>query len=213
MNKSIVLASLILANASLMATETKWFVGLDMSKVKSSVKEKVSGTVAVTYNGAAYLNASGTLEDTTNVDDSAPGIKVGMILNDVNRISLHYTKYDFDYNSELTKYMLSYDYLFSPISGFSPYLGAHLAQAKLNAYDGFAKDSGQIYGVQAGILYGITSNLEFEAGIALSQTNINPTLGLSATYTSGPWTATGTGQYTMDINNMTTMFAGFNYKF
>ena len=205
MKKSLLLASLLLTigATSSVAMDTQWFVGSDVSRVDTTVKETVSGVA--TINGVAYA-ASGSAS--TDVDDTALGIKVGAIVDKMHRASLHYTKYEFDYESNIDKLTLSYDYLFETNSKFTPFVGAHIGYGKVSAYD-LVSDSGAIYGAQAGVIYDAGNNFEIEAGVTLSATSISPSTSTSFSDA----TVSFTGNYNMDIDNITTMYFGVNYKF
>jgi hypothetical protein len=204
MKKSLLLASLLAIGAtSAVAMDTQWFVGLDASKVQTTVDETISGSA--TINGRAYA-ASGSAS--TDVDDTSLGIKVGAILDKTHRVSLHYTKYDFDYDSYMNITTLSYDYLFNTNGKFTPFIGAHVGYGKVSAYD-LVDDSGMLYGAQAGVIYELPNNFELEAGLALTGTNISPST--SASFSDS--TVSVTGNYSMDIGTITTMYFGINYKF
>ena len=205
MKKSLVLAGLLLTSSTVMATETQWFVGLGISKMDTSVKESVTGSVAVNGTNIATAAASAS----TDIDDTALGIKAGVIVDAKHRVSIENSKYDFDYSSEARKTTLSYDYIIDIDSEVRPFIGAHVGHLKVQAYN-LVEDSGMLYGAQVGVLYDITKNIELEAGVSASATSVAPSIS-GAVYNDGTVAVSGT--YKMDVSTIVTMGASINYKF
>ena len=204
MKKSLLSISLIVAlgATSAMGTETQWFVGADMSSVKA--KSTLGFTGTATINGTSYSNLSATSDES----DTGFGIKVGAVMNKNHRMYLNYTTTSFEF-TDLTTYAANYDYLFDTNSKVTPYLGANVGIANIEALG--LSDQSVGYGVQAGILYPISDNLEFELGLSYSTTDAKITTPtVSASY--GNITLTNASAY-LEADSMIKASVGLNYKF
>lgn len=203
--KSLTLA-ILLASSTLSAAETQWFIGADVSH--ADIDADVGFTGSATINGVTYNGGSVSVSD----KDTTIGIKAGAIVDQTHRLALSYTKFSPSVEgieADLTNITASYDYLFATVNGFTPYLGAHIGQSKFEVigYD----DTSLSYGAQMGVLYSITNNLEFEAGVSYTTLSAKPTTPtVSGTY--GNITLTNASAF-IEATDMTKMYAGFNYKF
>lgn len=203
--KSITLA-ILLASSTLVSAETQWFIGADVSH--ADIDADVGFTGSATINGATYNGGSVSVSD----KDTTIGIKAGAIVDKTHRLALSYTKFSPSVEGikgDLTNIIASYDYLFTSVKTFTPYIGAHVGQSKFEVigYD----DTALSYGAQLGVLYSITNNIEFEAGVSYTALSAKPTTPtVSGTY--GNITLTNASAF-VEATDMTKMYAGFNYKF
>lgn len=114
-----------------------------------------------------------------------------------------------DEKANLTNVTLNYDYLFNAVNNFTPYVSAHLGQSKLDI-DTF-DDTAMSYGAQLGLLYSLTKNIEFEAGTSYTKLDLKPTTPtVSGSYYDA--TLMNASLY-LQADDMTRLYAGFNYKF
>ncbi len=149
MKKSLILASLLLASSSVMASE--YFVGADLVKANSSLKG------SYTINGT-----SGSASDSDS--DTVVNFKFGMVDNN-NR---YYVKTGYLYEDTYIDYYsttLNYERLLEPVNGYTPFIGAHFGRGTLEILG--AETTGNEYGVQAGALTNL-ENGEFEFGFRYS---------------------------------------------
>lgn len=207
MKKSILTAALLLASSSVMALDSKVFVGLDATSANVDVEYGFTGTA--TISGTSYSNLSAETDDT----DTSLGIKAGAIIDNNHRIYGYYTKTEPDVegiDSELKILTLNYDYLADTGNAkLSPYIGAHIGQSDYEII-GYS-DKSMMYGVQAGILYDIADNIEFEAGLSYSWMDSKPE-SPTVSGTSGTVTLTNASIYA-ELQNMTRFYVGMNFKF
>ncbi len=141
----------------------------------------------------ATASTTGTSID-GEYNDTALKIKAGVILDQTQRISLSYVGYS-NNGGDLDLTELNYDYIFPLKDQFSVFAGAHLGQADYNE-TGFDMD-GLVYGVQTGLLYGITSNIQAEVGLAYSKYNVDKIVNNA----------------NVELDDSTSLYLGLNYKF
>ena len=208
MNKLLISTMALVALATTVSADTKHFIGLE------AASSNIEGTVGqaggtVTYQGVTYTNVALSGDER----DGTFGLKVGAVINEQHRIYLNYAKYSPDVygvNIDVTTSTLNYDHMFQPSSaGITPFVGAHFGVVKAQAL-GFS-DTGSIVGVQAGALYSMTDNIEFDLGLSYSLLNVEPTTSaISGTY--GDFTLAG-AKASLDIEEIVKTYVGVNYKF
>lgn len=171
MKKSLIVASLLCASLSgLIAAEAgnEWFVGGEFGGM--SMHTKTSGTV----NGTPIDDYKETINSTYE------GIKVGKYF-DFGRVygNLSYQNKKDDLSSYT--FGLGYDYLFKNKSAVTPFIGlnASYSQAKYDndaakAYE-IDKPKGFNYGPEAGLIYSVTKNTEFEIGVRYMISDVKDT--------------------------------------
>lgn len=216
MKKSFILASLIMASTSMMATSLEYFGGIDLSRVDANVKDTINLTGGTLSVGSTTYNTVGSESWTYDSDDTAPAIKLGIILDETHRIYLKYGKYDGENSSEIKITTLNYDYMFSNLKNdlkIVPYVGTFLGHGKLETEVG--NGSGMVYGVDAGFVVPITKNIEFDFNLAYMRTNIDTSTNWSnVNGTDGNITLTNvSGSYEVEVRNATIANFGINFRF
>lgn len=143
-----------------------------------------------TFLGFGYSGVDTDIKNWDNDGDSIQGtqfvhglyIRGGVILDKTHRFSAEYsymgknTKVNSKkFKFRLQEYLAYYDYLFPVGNEAKFYLGAHLggANGSLKGANGLLangkhKLSGFAYGAQAGFIYDIDQNLEFEIGAKIT---------------------------------------------
>lgn len=177
MKKILFASGLIALSTSAMAMDLEYFIGAGAER----------GSMDTTVSG-------GTLSIGNKYKDTALKIKAGVILDKNHRISLSrvgYSKQGGDF--DLTN--LNYDYILPLKNDFSLLAGFHAGIAE---YDepGYSMD-GVDYGLQAGVLYDFTSNIQLETSFAYTKYTVDGTFsGVKA-----------------EFDDSTSFYLGFNYKF
>jgi hypothetical protein len=145
--------------------------------------------------------------------DTSFGLKGGVLLEKNYRLYVYYTKLEPEVEGLETKLKiitLNYEYLIDTgYEGLIPYVGAHIGQSdfELLGYD----DQGLMYGVQAGVMYGITDNIELELGISYSMMDAEPSTP-ALTQTQGN-TQLINARLFAELEDMTRAYLGVNLKF
>lgn len=216
MKKSFILASLIMASTSMMATNLEYFGGIDLSRADANVKDTVNLTGGTLTLGSTTYSTTGSDSWTYDSDDTAPAFKLGIILDETHRIYLKYGKYDGENSSEMKITTLNYDYMFSNLRNdlkIVPYVGTFLGHGKLETEIG--NGSGTVYGVDAGFVVPITKNVEFDFNLAYMKSNIDASTSWSnINGTDGNAILTNvTGNYEIEVRNATIANFGINFRF
>lgn len=216
MKKSFILASLIMASTSMMATSLEYFGGIDLSRADANVKDTVNLTGGTLSVGSTTYNTVGSESWTYDSDDTAPAIKLGIILDETHRIYLKYGNYDGENSSEMKITTLNYDYMFSNLKNdlkIVPYVGTFLGHGKLETEIG--NGSGAVYGVDAGFVVPITKNIEFDFNLAYMKSNIDANTtwsNINGTYGNATLTNVS-GNYEVEVRNATIANFGINFRF
>lgn len=195
--KSLVMASLLAVGTSAMAVDVQPFVGVSAGASWNKVegKYKISGPV---------LNESG--KETERESAFLVGIKGGVILGDSHRLGLNYNP-AFHSDATVHNILASYDYLIPLNESNRLYIGAHAGYASLKGksdLDGLDM-SGFAYGAQAGYIFDITKNVEFEIGLNYTKYNADK----SYSYTELGHNVNEKYELKDSISTM----VGINYKF
>lgn len=208
--KKIVIAILLFATMQLFALDVKPFVGIDISEFKLDYNRQQIGTEATIVGNTGIVQQ---ISETASKDysDTIVGIKTGVIIENTHRIYIYYS--DFQVNDEIYDMSvniasLNYDYLFKDENNFTPYIGIHLGQNKLEMQN--KDDSGLIYGIQLGVLYKIHTNFEFELSGAYSMLDTKVNLD-EHTITEAAYSFNGSAS--SELKNITRLSFGFNIKF
>ena len=216
MKKSFILASLIMASTSMMATNLEYFGGIDLSRADAHVKDTVNLTGGSVNLGGTSYNTVGSISDSYSSDDTAPAYKLGVILDETHRIYLKYGKYDGENSSEMKLTTLNYDYMFSNLKNelkIVPYVGAFLGHGKLDTEIG--NGSGNVYGADAGFIVPITKNVEFDFNLAYMKSNVDTNTtwsNINGTYGNATLTNVS-GNYEVEVRNATIANFGINFRF
>lgn len=216
MKKSFILASLIMASTSMMATNLEYFGGIDLSRADANVKDTVNLTGGTLTLSSTSYNTTGSESWTYGSDDTAPAYKLGIILDETHRIYLKYGKYDGENSSEMKITTLNYDYMFSNLKNdlkIVPYVGAFLGHGKLETEVG--NGSGNVYGADAGFIVPITKNIEFDFNLAYMKSNIDASTSwsnINGTYGNATLTNVS-GNYEVEVRNATIANFGINFRF
>ena len=173
MKKSLALISLLVLATSSMAMDVEYFIGAGAER----------GSIDIT--GTAI---------NSDYKDTALKIKAGVILDKAHRVSLSYAGYTKE-GRDLDLTELNYDYIFSLKNKVSLLAGAHVGNADYKEA-GFDMD-GLVYGVQTGLLYDITSNIQAELGVAYSKYDVDKTIS----------------NVKVEFDDSTAIYLGLNYKF
>jgi len=160
------------------------------------------GKTEVTVNTPGYVY----LGDESERKSSASLIlKGGAILDSSHRLSLSYAP-SFHSDANVHNVMAGYDYLIPLNDKNKLYVGAHAGVSSFKGKDEISdySMSGFAYGAQAGYIYDITKNIEFEFGLNYTKHDIDKTI---ANYK-------GTGaSVKLEMKDSISTFAGINYKF
>lgn len=184
MKKEILLASMMLmASTSAMAAKVgESGVGLEFGALKSNATSSVNGVksdgdLSTTYEALRY----GKYYDFGRV-----GVSVGLMNEDKGTDG---------------KFIgASYDYVFYNDSQFVPFVGASLGYSWNEAnYD--IKHNGFTYGVEAGLVYELSKELDLELGARYSKANIDGSKVVSGT------------NVTVDVESVTQYYISLGYKF
>ena len=182
MKKSLLLAGLL--SASAMMAETQFFVGAGFER--GDVDQKASGA-GMTFS--------------ESVKDNALKLKAGIIADNTHRVSLSYAGYSKD-GGDIDLTLLNYDYLIQlPYEKTKLFVGSHTGISSYDEDSDTVSDTAFSYGLQAGILFDITSNISFETYVAYTKLNLEDNIDVLGVPVK------------VEIDDATTMGFGINYKF
>ena len=198
MKKSLIVASLLLVGSSALVAgdmDNSWFVGGEFGA--QNIKVKDSGEI---------LGVPFSEKDTVNATYEA--IKFGKYF-EYGRVSASLSKQN--EKDDLSSYSLGlgYDYMFKNKSEFTPFLGLNASYTKAKIDDaelalmGVDKPKGFNYGVQAGIVYAASKNVELEMGARYMISNVKDTFSSTAPAVS----------LKIESENIIQYYVGLNYKF
>lgn len=194
--KKIIMASMLLSGISLFAGE--YFVGANLSSADTGIK--ISGTV--TINSTTYSAGYKDSDRDTNLN-----AKFGYIDNSAR----YYIQTGKLFDKGTTEYKsttINYDRLLNKtVSGFIPFVGLHIGRGEGKIYG--LKDTGNEYGIQAGILNNINDKAQFEAGVRHTFTSAKLTASQSGTYVGHTYSVNGE----LSSDDVTALYVGLNYKF
>lgn len=193
MKKSLLVASLLVVSTSLMAADSKesWFVGGEFGGM--NMKYGFDGRL-----GASTLNFSDT------VYASYESVKIGKYF-EYGRVygSLVRQNEKDDFSSWSVG--LGYDYLFKNTSAYTPFIGINGLYTKGKDETNFATlynlkhPEGFSYGVEAGLIYALTSNVDFETGVRyMNNKDVQESRRAGADY--GTFEGKKTLQYYLGVN-------------
>ena len=210
MKKSLIVAGILLAGSTLVAGDTKPFIGVDISNAEADYTNKINGTITYDGDSLSNLSVDGTAKDT------AIGFKAGATLDNKHRVYLSYGKYSDD-DGKLTNTLLNYDYLFkSDNAKITPFIGVHAGQSKIEVDlddDYTISKTGTAYGLQGGLIYHATTNVDLEIGVSYTMIDAEAkSATVNASLYNGDLTLTNV-QITTEVENASRAFVGLNYKF
>lgn len=198
MKKSLIVASLLLVGGSaLVAAEmdNSWFVSGEFGAQK--IKVKATTTI---------LGVTDTAKDT--IDATYEGIKVGKYF-EYGRVYGTLSKQNEKDALSSMSLGLGYDYMFKNKSEFTPFLGLNASYTKAKVDDaatallGMDKPKGFNYGIEAGVVYAVTKNVELELGARYMISNVEDKFNSVAPAVSAK----------LESENSTQYYFGLNYKF
>lgn len=192
MKKSLAIVSLLALGTSAMAVDVQPYIGAG---------------AGISWNKLeATASMGGVTESETQRENATLMIfKGGVILDNAHRISLNYAP-AIHSDANVHNILASYDYLIPVNSENRFYVGAHAGVSKFQGKDDISdlNMSGFAYGAQAGYIYDITKNVEFEIGAMYTKQNADKTI---ADYE-------GTGvSLKAELKDTISTFVGINYKF
>lgn len=205
MKKSLIVASLLFVGSSALVAadiNNSWFVGGEFGGM--NIEQKA--TVTATLGG---VSASESLSDTTKTTYEA--LKIGKYF-EYGRVYGTLSKQNEKDDFSSYSLGLGYDYLFKNKSDFTPFIGlnASYTKAKVDLPDELSsldKPKGFNYGLEAGLIYNMSKNLELEMGIRYMKSNIDDSSSDSVTY------APVNVSVKLEAENITQYYVGLNYKF
>lgn len=171
-------------------------VGVSWSKTEENIKTP----------GYVFID-SGTTKDKDNTTATLANLKGGAVLDKTHRVSLSYSP-TFDNEGNIHNFFVGYDYLIPVNNENRFYIGAH---AGISNFEG-KKDmtdydmSGFSYGAQAGYIYDITRNIEFELGVIYTKYNLD--IDGKRKSVDGSVAVTN-----LELKYSVGTFVGINYKF
>ena len=195
--KSLAIASLLVLGTSAMAIDVQPYVGagIGASWNKLEGKYDISGPV---------VNSSG--KESERNSSFLAGIKGGVILDKSHRLGLNYNP-AFHSDATVHNVLASYDFLIPVNDSNRFYVGAHAGYASLKGKGDASglKMSGFAYGAQAGYIYDITKNIEFEFGLNYTRHNADKTYS---------YTELGHNvKEKYELKDSISTLVGINYKF
>ena len=163
MKKSLAIASLLALATSAMAVDVQPFVGAGAGI--SWNKSEATATIGAVSASESDRNSSASLI-----------LKGGAILDGSHRLSLNYAP-SFHSDANVHNIMAGYDYLIPLNDKNKLYVGAHAGVSSFKGKDEISdySMSGFAYGAQAGYIYDITKNIEFEFGLNYTRHDVEKT--------------------------------------
>ena len=194
MKKSLAMASLLALGTSAMAVDVQPFVGAGAGI--SWNKSEATATIGAVSASESDRNSSASLI-----------LKGGAILDGSHRLSLNYAP-SFHSDANVHNVMAGYDYLIPLNDKNKLYVGAHAGVSSFKGKDEISdySMSGFAYGAQAGYIYDITKNIEFEFGLNYTKHDLDKT-GTMRANNGNPVSVK------LEMKDSISTFAGINYKF
>ena len=194
MKKSLAIASLLALATSAMAADVQPFVGAGAGI--SWNKSEATATIGAVSASESDRNSSASLI-----------LKGGAILDGSHRLSLNYAP-SFHSDANVHNVMAGYDYLIPLNDKNKLYVGAHAGVSSFKGKDEISdySMSGFAYGAQAGYIYDITKNIEFEFGLNYTKHDLDKT-GTMRANNGNPVSVK------LEMKDSISTFAGINYKF
>ena len=192
--KSLAMASLLALGTSAMAIDVQPFVGAGAGV--SWNKSEATATIGAVSASESDRNSSASLT-----------LKGGAILDGSHRLSLNYAP-SFHSDANVHNVMAGYDYLIPLNDKNKLYVGAHAGVSSFKGKDEISdySMSGFAYGAQAGYIYDITKNIEFEFGLNYTKHDLDKT-GTMRANNGNPVSVK------LEMKDSISTFAGINYKF
>ena len=192
--KSLAMASLLALGTSAMAIDVQPFVGAGAGV--SWNKSEATATIGTVSASESDRNSSASLI-----------LKGGAILDGSHRLSLNYAP-SFHSDANVHNVMAGYDYLIPLNDKNKLYVGAHAGVSSFKGKDEISdySMSGFAYGAQAGYIYDITKNIEFEFGLNYTKHDLDKT-GTMRANNGNPVSVK------LEMKDSISTFAGINYKF
>ena len=192
--KSLAMASLLALGTSAMAVDVQPFVGAGAGI--SWNKSEATATIGAVSASESDRNSSASLI-----------LKGGAILDGSHRLSLNYAP-SFHSDANVHNVMAGYDYLIPLNDKNKLYVGAHAGVSSFKGKDEISdySMSGFAYGAQAGYIYDITKNIEFEFGLNYTKHDLDKT-GTMRANNGNPVSVK------LEMKDSISTFAGINYKF
>lgn len=156
MKKSILLAAILLiGSTNVMAAKVgEQGIGIELGLLKSDAESRVNG---VTYDA--------------DLDTTYEALRYGKYY-DFGRIGASVGIMNEDQGTDGKFVGLSYDYMFYNDSQIVPFVGASLAYSWNEAnYD--IEHNGFLYGVEAGVVYELSKELDLEVGARYSKSSVD----------------------------------------
>ena len=192
--KSLAMASLLALGTSAMAVDVQPFVGAGAGI--SWNKSDATATIGAVSASESDRNSSASLI-----------LKGGAILDGSHRLSLNYAP-SFHSDANVHNVMAGYDYLIPLNDKNKLYVGAHAGVSSFKGKDEISdySMSGFAYGAQAGYIYNIKKNIEFEFGLNYTKHDLDKT-GTMRANNGNPVSVK------LEMKDSISTFAGINYKF
>lgn len=204
MKKSLIVASLLLVGSSALVAadmDNSWFVGGEFGAQKMKFTDTATATLA---------GVTASESETSKLNATYEALKVGKYF-EYGRVygSLGKQNEKDDFSSYSLG--LGYDYMFKNKSDFTPFLGVNASYTKGKIDDadlalmGMDKLKGFNYGIEAGIVYAATKNIELEIGARYMKSNVDSSFSISD----------GVNSFNAKIegDNIIQYYLGLNYKF
>ena len=206
MKKSLIVASLLLVGSSALVAadmDNSWFVGGEFGAQKMKFTDTATATLA---------GVTASESETSKLNATYEALKVGKYF-EYGRVygSLGKQNEKDDFSSYSLG--LGYDYMFKNKSDFTPFLGVNASYTKGKIDDadlalmGMDKLKGFNYGIEAGIVYAATKNIELEIGARYMKSNVDSSGSDSVTYAPTVVNAK------IEADNVVQYYVGLNYKF
>ena len=145
MKKSLILAGLLLAGTSLMASESGIYVGVDIGNTDFDM--------TVNLNGSSSSDSD---------DGGSQTLKIGYYMDKNSRVYASYQNVNAD-GADIYTTAIGYDYLIGN-EAYKPFVGAFVGYGSAEIDDTTIDISGMNYGMQAGLNYAINENFSVEGG-------------------------------------------------
>lgn len=198
--KKIVLAMVLTGMSGLIASDSGYYVGVDIGNTAADGKVSITAS-----NSFSSVSARESLNDS----GGSQTLKVGYYFNKNNRVATFYQNILVD-NGDGRTFGIGYDYLIGE-SAFKPFIGLLAGYGSISGNDGGTLGgksidiAGGIFGAQVGLNYAFSENFSAELGYKYMMTNMEDTI--SGVYSG----VTYNGK--MEYDSMKNFFIGLNYKF
>ena len=214
MKKIIISTTMVATLFSVQASAAmEGFIGIDAAYSNMDIKSTASVVSGTATASGVTLSAGDSFSYTSDGSDTAPVIKLGVIIDDTHRAYIKYGSWK-DQGVKVVNTTANYDYLIKlNNTKLVPFIGVNAGYTKVE--DEFDKMNGMTYGIQAGAIYPLGDGFEFEVNAGYSGYNVDKTYTISPPNgtSSGVTFNNFVGSVKFEAESSTFISAGINYRF